>query len=510
VTAREDPLTKRYAFKLFANIAGVAVSVVTQSIIPRGLGPKAYGDFNFLTNVFMQFAGFLDMGAGTAFYTKLSRRPRDAGLVRFYLCFTGVVSLLMAAGVLFAHLTSSYSWMLPGQHLFYIYLALAWGISAWILQVLGNMADAYGATVPAESARVLQKGLGLGLILALFLAQQLTLPNLFYSNYLLFFVLGCAFIWVIRRRGYPLGQDWRLSAEQAKGYAKEFYQYAHPLFTYICICFIVGILDRWLLQSFAGSIEQGFYGLSFQISTFCFLFTGAMTPLLTREFSIAFENRDLAQMKALFRRYIPFMYSVAAYFSCFAVLQADKIIFVMGGSEYSGAQAAVTVMAFYPIHQTYGQLSGSLFFSTGQTVLYRNIGILFTLIGLPMTYFLIAPPAKMGLGAGATGLAVKMVAIQLVGVNVQLYFNARFLKLPFWHYVRHQFLSVACFLVLAAIATVSLDAILGAHAHITISLVLAGLFYTVMALGLVYCVPALSGLDREHMGSVLKKLWGYR
>jgi len=42
-----DSLKKRYFFKLFSNFSGMAISLVTQAIIPRGLGPKNYGDFNF-------------------------------------------------------------------------------------------------------------------------------------------------------------------------------------------------------------------------------------------------------------------------------------------------------------------------------------------------------------------------------------------------------------------------------------------------------------------------------
>ena len=147
-------------------------------------------------------------------------------------------------------------------------------------------------------------------------------------------------------------------------------------------------------------------------------------------------------MGRLFRRYIPLLCSITAYFSAFIVLQARNVIYIMGGSNFDDAVKPVAIMAFYPIYQTYGQLSGSVFYATGQTSLYRNIGVLFMLIGLPVTYFFIAPVDKFGLNLGSTGLAVKMVLLQVIGVNVQLYFNAKFLKLSFWKYVGHQVSSV--------------------------------------------------------------------
>lgn len=314
----------------------------------------------------------------------------------------------------------AYTTLLPDQTSFYIYLAAVLVILTWLAQVLKEMADAYGVTVSSEIARIIQKVLGLALILALFFANQLNLTHFFFYHYFILIFLTLAFIWVLGRSGHSLRRSWRLSVAQVKAYAKEFYNYSHPLFVYALVGLIVGILDRWMLQKFSGSVEQGFFSLSYKIGVVCFLFTSAMTSLITREFAIAFGEKDLREMARLFRRYIPMLYAIAAYFACFIAVAANKVSFIMGGGKFQHAALAVMIMAFYPIHQTYGQLSGSVFYATGQTALYRNIGVVFMLIGLPITYFLIAPGHMLGLNAGATGLAVKMVALQFVAVNVQL------------------------------------------------------------------------------------------
>ena len=499
-----DSLKKRYLAKLFANLIGLAISVVTQAIIPRGLGPIAYGNFSFLSNFFSRVVNFLDMGTSIGFYTKLSQRQRDFGLVSFYLVFTGIVSFLLLIFVGFINVTGAYTTLLPDQKLFYIYLAAIWGILTWFVQIVNKMADAYGVTVSTEIARIIQKGLGLVLILALFFMNQLNLTHFFFYHYFILIFLALAFIWVMERNGYTLRQSWKLPLEKIKAYTKEFYNYSHPLFLLGVVVLIVSILDRWMLQMFGGSVEQGFYGLSYQIGAVCFLFTSAMTPLITREFAIAFGEKDLREMARLFRRYIPMLYAIAAYFACFIAVQADKVTFIMGGEKFQHATLAVMIMAFYPIHQTYGQLSGSVFYATGQTALYRNIGITFMLIGLPVTYFLIAPGHMLGLNAGATGLAIKMVAIQIVGVNVQLYFNARLLKLRFWRYIGHQIVSVACLLGVAVISMFVIDKGLGLHDKVILSFLLSGVFYTLMVIILGYVQPILFGLQRRDIHSLIQ------
>jgi O-antigen/teichoic acid export membrane protein len=390
-----DSLKKRYVFKLSTNLIGFLISLITSVLIPRGLGPKAFGDFNFLTNFFSQLMSFFDMGTSTAYYTKLSQRPRDTDLVRFYLLFAIFISLVILLFVFLTHWRAMDTVIWPGQETFIIYLAAGLGIITWSSGILNQMADAFGLTVPAEKVRIGQKIIGLLLIAALFFGHLFQLTNYFFYNYLMVLLLSGAFITIMTKNNcFSIDQNWLLPWHKIRIYLKEFYKYCHPLFVLSLIGFIANIFDRWLLQFFGGSIQQGFYGLSYQIGTLCFLFTGAMTPLLMREFSIAYQHHDLDKMANLFRRYVPLLYSIAAFIACFIAIQADKVIYIMGGKAYNDALLSVTIMSFYPLHQTYGQLIGSVFYATGDTRIYRNLGVVFLLAGIPLTYFLIAPADK--------------------------------------------------------------------------------------------------------------------
>lgn len=497
--AEGDSLKRRYFFKLLTNFVGMVIYLISQAIIPRGLGPKAYGDFNYLSNFFSQIVNFFDMGASIGFYTKLSQRQKELGLVSFYLYFTGIVSLGV---IFFVSLVSSnpiHTRLWPAQEMLFIYMAAVWGIFTWVAQVFNKIADAYGLTVSTEIARILQKVLGMILIILLYISNRLNLTNFFYYHYLTLFFLCVAFVYVLQSHGYFMKHGWTLSLIQIKGYIKEFYQYSHPLFSYTVVSLIVSIFERWLLQVYGGSVQQGFYSLSYQIGAACFLFTSAMTPLFMREISIAHGNDNIVKMASLFRRHVSLLYSIAAYFSCFIAVQADKVIYIFGGNQYKDAAMAVTIMAFFPIHQTYGQLSGSIFYATGRTALYRNIGVIFIILGAPVTYFLIAPNGQWGLDAGATGLAVKMVLLQFLGVNVFFYFNAKYLKLSFFKYVVHQIACIICLLAIAVTATTGVDRLVGTHANVIFNFLLAGFVYSILVITFVYYIPAIFGLKREDI-----------
>ena len=494
--APEDSLKKRYFYKFFTNVIGFFLNLAIQAIVPRGLGPKAYGDFSFLTNFFNQIIGFLDMGSSTCFYTKLSQKPREFKLVPFYLYFIGIASLLILGFVTIVFITKTYIIMLPKQRILYIYLAVWFGILTWIAQVLNSMADAYGLTVSSEIAKTLHKFISFFLILLLYIFHLITLTNFFYYNLLITCFLGIFFVWIMDHGGYSLKRSWRLTTEQITVYSKEFYNYSHPFFISTLVVLIAGVFDRWLLQICGGSSEQGFYSLSYQIGAMCFLFTGAMTPLFTRELSLAYEKKDLAHMAYLFQRCTVVLYSIAVYFSCFIAMQADKVVQIFGGSRFNGAIAAVTIMAFYPIHQTYGQLSSSVFYATRQTKLYCNLGMIFTLLGLPLTYFLIAPVNKLGINAGATGLAAKMVLIGIISTNVHIYFNAKQLGLNFWRLFKEQIFIFSCFLILASSASFGVDYLLGFRDRSILSLFTAGTLYSFMVISAVYFFPGIFGIKK--------------
>jgi O-antigen/teichoic acid export membrane protein len=132
----------------------------------------------------------------------------------------------------------------------------------------------------------------------------LNLFNLFLYKYFIYLI--DFFLRIIRREIGNFYSPKFVSDIPVRQYTKEFYDYCNPMFVYSLISLVVGILDRWILQFYGGSIQQGFFGLAFNIGAFCFLFTSALSPLIMREFSIAFEKKDIAKIARDFRRYIPF------------------------------------------------------------------------------------------------------------------------------------------------------------------------------------------------------------
>lgn len=287
-------LARRYIFKLVANIASVPVYLVMEAILPRALGPQMYGNYSFATNLFQQLSGFLDMGTSTCFYNSLSRRQAETGLIGFYMRATAAVFaiILLAAGLL--QIPAAGELLMPDVPLWLAPLAALWAFLTWWGRVLRSMNDAVGATVSSEMVRTVVSLFTVGLLGLMFWADWLNIHTLFAQQYLMLGATALGY-WLVtrtywRQAGIPL--HFRLTPEQTRAYGREFFNYSHPLFVQALLSFLLLTAERWLLQWFDGSVEQGFFALSQKVSMACFLFVSAMTPLVMRELSIAWGNND--------------------------------------------------------------------------------------------------------------------------------------------------------------------------------------------------------------------------
>lgn len=494
-------LGRQYAAKLAGNVVSLLAGLVLLSLVPRVLGPATYGRYEFLMNFFQQVKGFLDMGTSTCFYTRLSQRQSDDGLVAFYRKLLMVTSVLMIGGALLLAGTPLGNWLWAGEGALLVGLAACTAAVSWWLDTTRKMVDAWHLTVRGEMLYAFSRVVAVIILVAAVWGWGLRLEGYFIYQIATLLLSVAVLTHLLNKR--PVTARSEVATQPTRAYIREFWDYSHPLVVYAAVGVLVGLADRWILQTQAGAIEQGFFGLAYQVGAVCFLFASAMTQLLTREFAVAWDQQDMARMRALFRRIIPMLYAVAAYFSVFIAWHAKDVVWLLGGQAWEQGALAMAIMALYPIHQTYGQLSGSIYYATGQTKLYRNIGINGMVIGLPVMLWLVLPVESGGLGLGAVGLALKMVALQFIFVNVQLWFNTRLLSLNFWKLFAHQLIVPTAFLLCALASSALLSPLALPRLG---QFLLAGVGYTFLVCMMILLIPQLAGLKRGEIGVILRKV----
>jgi len=105
-------------------------------------------------------------------------------------------------------------------------------------------------------------------------------------------------------------------------------------------------------------------------------------------------------------------------------------------------------MLFYPIHQSIGQILGTLFMATERNKQYVIVQIVYCIFGIGLTYFLVGSSHMilLTLNLGAVGMAIKMVILQFATVTTLQYIIAKINNWKFEFLYQIVFFCLAIFL----------------------------------------------------------------
>lgn len=469
-------------------------------LVARGLGPEQYGKMMFLLGTFTALRQLLDVGSSSAFFTFVSQRPRTGRFVAWYLAWLAVQFLLplLAVGLLLPTTWIELIW--KGEQRPLVVTAF---LAAYMQSTLWSFMMQMG-----ESQRLTRLVQGVSVVMALchlsIVAISWWQEWLGIRLILTALIVECALAgWVIAKQlHFATQQD---EGESLKTIFKEFARYCFPLMPYCWLGFAYEFADRWLLQNYGGSVQQAYYAVAFQFGAIAAIATSSILNVFWKEIAEAHQQSNQERVASLYRRVSRGLFFVAASATGFLVPWSEEILRVTLGPAYVGGATALTIMFLYPLHQSLGQIGGTMAYATGRVGAYAVITMVFMASSIVVTYLVLAPTDAHipGWGLGSAGLAGKMVILQLLSVNVLAYYLARSLQLSFdWVY---QPLSgfgclgagwLACF-----ISRLAFDL----SAQVWFGMLAAGFLYSVLVFAMIWLAPSLAGVSRGEILGVMRR-----
>jgi O-antigen/teichoic acid export membrane protein len=495
-------LSRRYLFKILATVAAALTGIGVDMVASRALGPANYGNFNFLQQFFLQIFAFLSSSTSLAFVTRASRRG-TSGFNILYLMSLAVMPVPLLAFVYFAFVSGASTQLWPGISIVFVSLAAAASYLVFLAKEGTSIGDAYGLTVSMEKIRVAQRVLSFLVILGIALIGHINLTTLFVYTGVVNAALAFALFLELRQRG-RLGLPRRpFETRRLAATAGYFYNYSSPLITLALVIMLGGLFDRWLLQRVAGSVDQGYFSLAYQISQMVLMFITAFMPLLMREFAVAYGAGDRQRLSSLFVRVLQNLYFIAAVWACFVAVFCDKVASLVGGQRFIASAVSVAFVVLCTMYRTYGQVASTLLMSIGDTRTYRNISIIVAMAGVALTWLLVGPRGWFGLGLGALGLAYKMFAIEAINGNLMVFICVRNSGSSYVTLLRQQLVTPAVLLAMAGLIRLLFSHLLPSGMQFwsaAILLAVSGIVYAAAVIGMLLWFPSLAGLrEREFL-----------
>jgi O-antigen/teichoic acid export membrane protein len=490
----------RFGFSLFANLSKAVVTFGTGMLVARGLGPEQYGTMMFLLGTFAATRQLLDMGSSTAFFTLLSQRQRGRRFVFWYFAWLGMQFLvpLLFVGLLLPDAWLALIW--KGEQRTLVLLAF---VAAYLQSVLWSAVLQMG-----ESQRLTRSVQGVAL--AITLVHFLLMAMAWWGDRLdirwIFMVMSIewaiAAAVIVKQLRFPAIPN---EPDTLKSVTSEFWCYCMPLIPYAWLGFVYEFADRWLLQTYAGSVQQAYYAVAYQFGAIAAIATSSILNIFWKEIAEAYHQQNHERVVLLYRQVSRGLFFVAAAGAGFLAPWAEEILRITLGAAYVGGAATLMIMFFYPLHQSMGQIGGTMAYATGRVSVYVKLGMVFMASSMVVTYFVLASPDAIfpGLGLGSLGLAGKMVVMQLLSVNALAYYLARSLGIKFdWLFQPAS--ALAC-LSAGYLAYVIPNSLTEVASHLWLAIFVAGILYAAMLLAVVGFAPGLAGLTRSDIDGVIVK-----
>lgn len=490
-----------------------ALSFLSGLLIARGLTPYGYGDLMFLLGSFVAFRSLLDMGSSSAFFTFISRELGNKRHILFYFGWLGVqfaVTVLVVAVVMPQSIMEKI-WLGHGR-----YVILFAFVSSFLQQQLwpaiGQVGESVRRTLRVQYINLVVAVSHLIVIALLLATGRMTVTAVFLVLVIEYLLASLVGIWLLPDKdcGHCAGTDPKIFT--FKGTLLEYWNYCRPLFILGVIAFAYEFADRWMLQRFGGGNQQGYYQIAFQFAAVSLIATTSILNVFWKEIAEAHSRLDLQRVELLYRKVSRVLVMFGAALSGFLIAWTGEIVRIFLGASYALAAPVLALMFLYPIHQSMGQIGGTMLLASGRTKAYMTISSLVMLVSLPVSYFIQAPPTApvvAGMGLGAKGMALKMVILNIVSVNFQAWVIARCNKWRFdWAY---QVGGIGVAVSLGFLAKTVVGAIWdlsnASPSSLLLPFLLAAILYVVAVIASVWLMPWLAGVDRKEIASLLVKLF---
>lgn len=443
---RVQSIKTRFLSTVGANIIRSGVSFLCGLLIARQLGPGNYGDLMFLLTSFVSVRNFFDMGSSNAFFTFVSQVPRSK---RFYRAYGGWLlvqfSVILVILIFFQEGYLQKIWLQqPRFFIIAAFLASFFQQNMW--NTINQIAESARETVRIQIVSVGIIVLQLAAILLLIKLEKLSVITILFLYAIEYFIATIVGVFLFRKLIFSDRKD---TFSGTKEVILAFANYCRPLCLLGVLSFFYGLADKWLLQYFGGSREQGFLQLSSQFANISLLATTAILNVLWKEVAEAVHRGELERLQRLYNKVSRGLYGISAMLSAMIVPWSKEILNYTVGVEYEGAAITMALMFLCQVHLCLGQVTGTLLLASGQTKRYMQLSAIFMFLTIPITYIVQAPVEQYGLALGAKGMALQMLAINIVSVMTTLWMVAKRYK---WKCEWKYQLSIVFFLLESFIA----------------------------------------------------------
>jgi O-antigen/teichoic acid export membrane protein len=414
ISLTNQSIASRFSSSVVINCLRGGLAFITTLVIARDLGPEEYGTYAFLVGISASITLFLDLGTSNAFQTFICQKERGK---TFLFSFAGwqlfqFLLMLLVVGIVFPEALLNKIFLRENKDLVLLALAAVFMQQrAWVTMVKVGESKRLTQKVQLLNLSIvvvhflLTIGLWVGEVLSVHLLLWLV-----FIEHLIFLPVAWKALLVVKTED---------GVFDGRSVLQEYITYCLPLVFYSFVGCGYDFMDRWLLQNYGGSAQQGIYEVGFRIGVVSLLVTMSFLNIFWKEISEAKEGGDFERMRFLYFKSSRFLFSLGALSAGFLIPWSDEIIGLMLGPSYIESSPVLVAILIYSAFRSLGILNISMMLATSKTKANVFFGSILMIASFPCTYFVLAPKNAYipGLELGSLGLSIKLVVFSIIYSN---------------------------------------------------------------------------------------------
>ncbi|MDG1973787.1 MAG: hypothetical protein P8I26_01975 [Flavobacteriaceae bacterium] len=428
-----EKYSSRISYTLIGNLFRAIISFVTSMFIARELAPENYGRYVFLIGTFIALKQIVDFSSSSAFFTFISQKKRSLKFIKIYWVYVALQLLLplfIIALVIPSDLIKTI-WQDESKTLIILALfAVFFQSTVWPITV--QMAESIRKTYYVQIINVSLVFLHFLVIISLWYFKLLAIPLLFIVITIEWLIASLLLLNIFKINNLKIINE-NNDDDSFKNIFNEFWIYCSPFIPLMIFGFINDFGEKWMLQTWGGSEHQAYFGIANQYAAIVLLATVSIIKPFWKEIAEANKKKDFKLVKKLYQNSTRLLFFVSLIVSLPLLPYADDILFISLGDSYAEGSMTFTIMLLYPIHQSIGQINGTMFYATEKTRPYVIGNIIFMIFSILFTIIVLAPKNFLipGLSLGSEGVALKLVLLQLIQVNIFSWYLSKIFKWNF-------------------------------------------------------------------------------
>lgn len=497
-------IKQRSLVSIGANVIKTLIGLISGVLLARALEPAGYGQLLFVLGTFISIRGLIDLGASNAFFTFLCSNSQSR---TFYLSYLFWLFFQFTTVFFFLILISKSSlfekiWL--GQsHEIVILAFLAIFLQQQVLQTFIYIGDSIRKTIATQSVVLISNAGYLTLLAAMFYLEEVSIRAVLIAMILQSVCAIIALILFLKKQNLSYVD----SKVGALDIFIKFRSYCYPLIFLSLITFIYEFLDRWMLQLYGGAVQQGFFQISNQFTGAILLATTSIINIYWKEVAQSFKDGNLNRVEVLYKKTTKCFVMLTSIICAIFVPWTQQLTEMLFGPLYADAWPVLMLMLLYPIHLSLGVVGGSTLLALQQTRSHMYISVSAMTISLPFTYVLLAPTTHWGLGAGAIGLAIKLISINVIATNIQGWVISKKINCEFeWKF---QVIGIPLIILFSFISKNLIDKITYIQSNtfeeIIYKIILSTLLYCFLVMYFIWLFPSLLGTNKPEILAFFKR-----